>query len=267
MNDALPTLESFNAAGVLQSFIAYGIVLACVVLCGLAGLRLKLFQSVIACAAFVAAAVAAFVWCDAAAGLIRGFGGPASWSLVAGYAAVFFLVFLGVKLVVGLVARAEVMTYPAIVDRLGGAAVGAVAGVFLASIIRVGFAMAPVAGAVRPTPEQMQGDITPRVLQMVSRIISSDAAVRRAWLYGESGGGRDGAGPGQIAWSEPFIDENDNGLFDRDEPFLDKDGNGRFTPSVAAADADFNRDLRVGVLERYWLGDWQRVRVMEPNQR
>lgn len=266
MNEALAPLQSIDPASALQSFVAYGIVWTCVVLCGLAGLRIKLFGSILAFASFIIAAVAAFIWSDAAGRLISAFGAPESWSLALGYVAVFLGTFVLLKFILRIVVRSEVMTYPTIVDRLGGLAVGMIAGVFLASLVRVGFAMAPVTSTVRPAPEQMQVDVTARVLRMVSQIISSDPSIRRAWLHGERGepvGGQ--AKRGQITWSEPYVDVNVNNQFDRDEPFLDKDGNGRFTLSLMAADKEPNRDLSVGVMERYWLGNWQRVKVMVQN--
>jgi hypothetical protein len=262
MNEALAPLQSIDPASALQSFVAYGVVWTCVVLCGLAGLRVKLFGSILAFAAFISAAVAAFIWSDAAGRLIRAFGGPANWSLTLGYAAVFLGIFVVLKLLLRSLVRAEVMTYPAIVDRLGGLAVGMLAGVFLASLVRVGFAMSPVTSTVRPSPEQLQVDVTAQVLRMVSQIISSDPATRRAWLHGERGEPGGQAKRGQFAWSEPYIDVNGNDQFDRDEPFLDKDGNGRFTSSLMVAGKEPDRDLCVGVMERYWLGNWQRVKVM-----
>jgi hypothetical protein len=266
MNEALAPLQSIDPASALQSFVAYGVVWTCVVLCGLAGLRVKLFDTILAFAAFISSAVAAFVWSDAAGRLIRGFGGPASWSLAFGYAAVFLGVFVVLKLILRNLVRAEVMTYPAIVDRLGGLAVGMLAGVFLASLVRVGFAMTPVTSTVRPSPEQIQVDVTARVLRMVSQIISADPAIRRAWLHGERGepfGGQ--AKPGQFVWSEPYVDLNDNDQFDRDEPFLDKDGNGRFTSSLMFAAKEPDPNFYVGAMERYWLGNWQRVKVAVQN--
>lgn len=266
MNEALAPLQSIDASAALQSFLAYGVVLTCVVLFGLAGLRAKLFRSALTFAAFIAAGVAAFVWCDAMGRLIQGFGGPADWSLALGYTAVFLGTFTVLELIFRRVARAEVMTYPAIVDRLGGLLVGILAGVFVASLVRVGFAMTPVAAAVRPTPEQIQVDVTPRVLRMVSQILSADPSVRRVWLHGEQGEPFDGqVKPGHVVLSEPYIDENNNDQFDRDEPFLDKDGNDRFTSSLIVANEEQSRDLRVGVMERYWLGNWQRVKVSLQN--
>jgi hypothetical protein len=262
MNDLAGQLPSIDASAALQSFIAFGVVIACVVLCGFAGFRIKLFAAIASCAAFVASSIAAFVWGEACGRLIGAFGIAAHWQLVVGFTAVFLTFFLFVKLLLRGVARVEVMTYPAIIDRVGGVVVGMVAGLFLASIVRVGLAMAPVTSRVRPTPEQIQADITPRVLQMMSRIMSGDVNVRRDWLRGVEGQPFEGqAAPGQVVLSEPFVDENGNNQRDRDELFLDKDGNGEFTASLLITDKALNPDLRVGAMDRYWLGNWQRVTV------
>lgn len=264
MNEAA-TLTASSAAA-LQSFFASGVVLLCVLLCGLAGLRAKLFRSILSFGSMMTAAVAAFVWCDGAGRLLAGFGMLDAWSLVAGYTTVLCLVMALMSALFRLMVRAEVMTYAPVIDRLGGALVGVVAGVLLASVARVGFAMAPVSAAARPTPAQLQLDVTPRVLQMMGRILSSDASVRRAWLYGAGGRVEEGKpAPGQLAWSEPFIDLDSNGKRGADEPFLDKDGNGRFTEVFAAGDAATVRGMQVGAMDRYWLGNWRLVSVMESN--
>jgi hypothetical protein len=262
MNDFANQLPSLDATAALQSFIAFGVVIACVALCGFAGLRLRLFATIMAFGAMIAASVAAYVWGEPCGWLLGGFGFPADWRLVAGFALVFLSGFVLIKVLFRFAVRAEIMTYPWIPDRLGGLLVGILAGLFLASILRVGLAMAPVSARVRPTPEQIQADLTPRVLLMLSRIMSGDPASRRRWLRGpETPPHEGGPAPGKVVISEPFVDENDNGLRDRDEPFLDKDGDGEFSPSFAVIDESLNPDFLVGMIERYWLGNWQRVRV------
>ena len=262
MNDFANQLPSLDATAAVQSFIAFGVVLACVGLCGFAGFRLRLFATIMAFGAMIAAAIAAFVWGEPCGQLLGGFGFPADWRLVGGFALVFLSSFILLKVLFRWAVRAEVMTYPWIPDRLGGLLVGVLAGLFLASIFRVGLAMAHVNARDRPTTEQIQADVTPRVLLMLSRIMPGDPAIRRTWLRGPETPPRAGdPEPGKVVVSEPFVDENDNGLRDRDEPFLDKDGDGEFSPSFAVIDESLNPDLLVGVIERYWLGNWARVRA------
>jgi hypothetical protein len=250
-----------GAAELLQAFIAYGVIITCVALCGLAGLRLGLFRSILNFASFVAAALASFLGSDIVGTLLQAVGCPAAWALLAGYVATFvgtFSLFTGI---LRLAARAEVMTYPGLIDRVGGVSLGLLNGVLLANMVRIGFAMTPLAAGTRPAPEEIRFDMTSRMLQMAARIVSSNPDARRAWLFGEQGEKLEvgAAGRGTV-WSEPFVDENANGLYDRDEPFLDKDASGRFTSSFAAA--DLNHAPAVGVMERYWLGNWPRVMVI-----
>lgn len=249
-----------GAAELLQAFIAYGVIITCVVLCGLAGLRLGLFRSILNFASFVAAALASFLGSDIVGTLLQAVGCPAEWALLAGYVATFvgtFALFTGM---LRLAVRAEVMTYPLLIDRPGGAAIGVLVGLLLANMVRVGFALTPLAAGTRPAPEEIRFDMTSRMLQMTGRIVVSDPAARRAWLFGEQGERvADGAAPGNTVWSEPFADENANLLYDREEPFLDKDADGGFTDRFATADLD--HPPRVGVMERYWLGNWPRVTV------
>jgi uncharacterized membrane protein required for colicin V production len=262
MNEALAPLRSIDTTGALQTFVAYGIVLTSLVLCGLNGLRIRIVSSVIAFAEYVAAGVAAILWCTNFGTILRLFGCPRDWSLVVAYAGVFLGVLLILQLMLWRLVRAEVMTFPMLVDRIGGLLIGVMAGVLLASIIRVGFAMSPFSSTVVLTEEQMRLDVTPRVLQMISRIVSADPKIRSAWLFGAKGEPVQGAvGPGRIVWSEPYVDENDNDLFDRDERFIDKDGNGEFTAALSVGDEEKSRGLRVGVMERYWIGNWRRVKV------
>jgi len=257
MNDALGSLQSFDAATALTSFVAYGVVMLCVVLGGISGLRLGLFQSIVGFGALVAATVSAFLWCEGAGRLIRGFGAPENWSLVIGYVTVLAITYALIRRLVRIATRSRRLVYPAIVDRLFGVCVGILGGFFLASVVRVGFAMTPVSTGVRPTPAQMQADLTPRVLQMMSQILYGDATLRRAWMFGAPVKSDDAAiVPGGMSSSEPFVDENGNGEFDRDEPYLDKDGNSRFTVRFGKVADEQSRELLVGVMERYWLGNW-----------
>lgn len=250
----------------IQYFISFGIVVTCVALGALAGLRLRLFRSILSFATLVAAALVALAFGDTVSGMLQGLAIPQGWSLLAGYAAVFSAILVGFPAAIELTMKTAVMTFPILIDRLGGALVGAAAGVLLASIVRVGFAMAPVAAAARPSPEQMQLDITPRFLQMVACIMTPDPGLRRAWLRGRDWESDDRpAEDSGFTWSEPFVDLNGNDRFDRDEPFLDKNGDASFTRSLAAARPDDDGPL-IGVMERYWLGNWQRVRVEQSSQ-
>lgn len=250
-------MKGFEA---IQYFISFGIVVTCLALGGLAGLRLGLFRSVLSFATLVTASLVALAFGDTVSGMLQGVAIPPGWSHLAGYAAVFGGILVGLPTILELTMMTAVMTFPMLIDRLGGALVGAAAGMLLASVVRVGFAMAPVVAAARPAPEQMQHDITPRFLSMVASIMTSDPDLRRAWLRGREWKAADGGGGGDFSWSEPFVDENDNKQFDRDEPFLDKDGNDAFTRTLAPARADDDGPL-VGVMERYWLGSWPKVRV------
>jgi uncharacterized membrane protein required for colicin V production len=250
-------MKGFEA---IQHFISFGIVITCLALGALAGFRLRLFRSVLSFATLVAASLVALAFGDTVSGMLQGVAIPSGWSHLAGYAAVFGGILIALPAILELTMMTAVMTFPMLIDRLGGALVGAAAGMLLASIVRVGFAMAPVAAAARPAPEQMQHDVTPRFLNMVASIMTSDPALRRAWLRGRDWKVADVAGAAELSWSEPFVDENDNNQFDRDEPFLDKDGDAAFTRTLAAKRSEENGPL-IGVMERYWLGNWPKVRV------
>lgn len=265
MNDANSVDLTAASAAALQTFIASGVVLACIALGALSGLRTKLFGAILGFASLLTAAVASFAWCDGAGRFLGAFGLPAGWTLVAGYTAVIIVVIALMNAMLFVTARSDVMTYLPILDRVCGALVGAVGGILLASVVRVGFAMTPFSSAARPSPEQMQADVTPRVLRIVARILSSDAEFRRAWLYGSPRPLADGDAGAGTRWSEPFVDTNTNGRFDEGESFLDKDGNGKFTTAFGVAGAGESDGMLVGVMERYWLGNWRLVTVCEAN--
>jgi uncharacterized membrane protein required for colicin V production len=254
-------METFDA---LQSFMAFGIVLVCIGLGGFAGLRLGLFRAVISFASLTAAAVSAIAVGEWMGGWLETFAIPHGWSLLFGYAAVFGVTLVVLPALVGLTANLAVISFPMLIDRIGGVLVGAFAGLLLASIVRVGFAMAPLNAAARPSAKEMQYDATPRLFQLVSRIMTPQTSERRAWLYGAKGVPfGEAKGSERVIWSEPFVDENENDRFDRDEPFLDKDENGEFTSQLRAGDLDPAKDPLIGVMERYWLGNWRLVRVEE----
>jgi hypothetical protein len=263
MNDPVVELTDASAAA-LQTFIASGVVLVCVLLSALSGSRLKLFRSILAFGSLVTASVAALFWCEGMSQILWGLGIPPSWSLAAGYTTILATVLSVMGVSFRLSVRAEIMNYVPLLDRLGGALVGAVAGVVLASVVRVGFAMTPFPAAARPTPDQFQIDATPRILRMVASTLTSDPNVRRSWLRGGGTPLQGNAPPeGQPVWSEPYLDLNSNDYRDADEPFLDKDGNYEFSPDFATTEAAAGPEMKIGVMDRYWLGNWRLVRVME----
>jgi hypothetical protein len=62
--------------------------------------------------------------------------------------------------------------------------------------------------------------------------------------------------PPEPAWSEPFVDSNDNKKRDDDEPYLDTDGDGAFTLRLKPQDTNGNGRRDIGLLEMYRLHAW-----------
>lgn len=249
----------------LQAFFSAGVVVVCVLSGGLVGLRIKLFRAILFFGGIVASAVGAFCGCDLASHLLEGAGIPAGWSLVAGYGACLLGSFIFLALFVRIYVPSRAMNYFASLDNFGGIAVGGLAGLLLVSVVRVGFAMAPIPASARPSPEQLHADVTPQVLHMMAKILFTDPEDEARWLWGVRDPDEGDLELGLSACSEPYVDLNGNRRRDGSEPFLDKDGDGEFTPSFVVLGPEDEDAIVVGVMDRYWLGDWRLVTVMVTN--
>ncbi len=183
---------------------------------------------------------------------------PASFLLLSVGAAV--LVHLGIHSAI----EDNTLRFSKLVDRVGGALLGGLAGTLIAGLCLVVFSALPVPATFRIDGTQTDYDFGTQVLEIFAQLIEPNEAKRKILLFGEPPTA-DFTTAGTVC-SELFIDKNRNGLFDDDqepaERYLDSDGNGNFTERLNFIDENKNATRDVGLLERYAMGTWGAVQVM-----
>ncbi len=200
--------------------------------------------------------------------LLIAFGCPRDYAVTAAFGLLLVGTAFGIRLLVGSFVPEDAVRLPPLVDGVGGAAVGAVAGMAAAGALLVALSTVPLPEAYRIDGSQLQFDLGTTMLRTFAECVEPDPDRRQRLL--------DGYGPpvrgGALLCSELYVDANRNGRYDGQaeeqaaERFLDADGNGRFTSALPFSDLDAegNRTLDrvVGLAERYRLGAWRNAAVM-----
>lgn len=145
-------------------------------------------------------------------------------------------------------------------DAIGGGVCGAVAGVIVAGTALVAWSILPVPARLRIDPAAMWLDAGTAALTIFARCAAADADARTVLLEGEPRAA--GRAAGDRRASETFVDADGDGRHDDEEEYLDADDNRVFSPRVLFRDVDADGRRRVGLLERYRLGRWDRVTVL-----
>jgi hypothetical protein len=176
---------------------------------------------------------------------------------------------LAVRFAIGGAVGEETLRFSPLIDKIGGVLMGGLAGMVIAGTLLVVLSVMPIPAAYAIDGSQTKYDLGTGVLKTFARLIEPAAAAREVLLNGEGpAGGESPAGEAAAApeTSELFVDSNGNGLFDGEgeaaEGHLDHDGNSRFTPRVVFADRNENGVRDIGLLERYRLRAWQKLRVL-----
>ena len=181
---------------------------------------------------------------------------PRSLATPGAFVGVFVAVAAGLALAAATVPTERLRLEPRI-DRLGGAAVGLVAGIVAAGGLLIAASFLPLPAAYRINFGRLALDPGGPLVGVFARSLGLDPVATAVVLAGEPGTSLDPAVvPRPQAWSEPFLDRNASVTRDDDEPFLDTDANGGFTPELAAADTNGNGRRDVGLIEHYRLGTW-----------
>lgn len=159
------------------------------------------------------------------------------------------------------------------IDRFGGGLVGAFTGWLLTGALLVGWSMIELPDGVRPPTPSRAHDAGSWMLKMFARLCEPKTAQRERLLDGDAIREKGAAGGDVVLATEPFDDVDLDGRRGEKEPFIDHDADGGFTirqPVAAdsgpgAADSGPGKDIRdVGLLDRYWLSAWRRMRVLHP---
>jgi hypothetical protein len=255
-------LTVFAAAGALQPF---GTLLVLAIVAGMAafGFLYGFFLAILAGLGAIATLLVAFGLGEAVASLLVAVEMPADYALPVSIGVLAVAGALAVRFGIGGAVGEGTLRFSPLVDKIGGVLIGGLAGVVIAGTLLVLLSAMPIPAAYSIDGTQTKYDLGTRVLKTFASLIEGDAAAREVLLDGEAPAGEPAGGP---ETSELFVDINGNGLFDGEgeaaERYLDRDGNGSFTPRVAFTDTNGNGVRDIGLLERYRLRAWQKLRVM-----
>jgi hypothetical protein len=255
-------LAVFAAAGAFQPF---GTLLVLAIVAGMAafGFLYGFFLAILAGLGAIATLLVAFGLGEAVASLLVAVEMPADYALPVSIGVLAVAGALAVRFTIGGAVGEGTLRFSPLVDKIGGVLMGGLAGVVITGTLLVLLSAMPIPAAYSIDGARTKYDLGTRVLKTFASLIEGDAAAREVLLNGEEPAGGPAGGPEA---SELFVDINGNGLFDGEgeaaERYLDRDGDGSFTPRAAFTDANGNGVRDIGLLERYRLRVWQKLRVM-----
>ena len=174
------------AASILQRFgdlIVGGVVLALVAF----GVQHGLFLAVLTGMQVLLALVVALAFADPLSALLTTFELPAVYAFPAAFGLLLVGTAVATRLAVGGYVPDEVVRFAPIIDKLGGALVGAVAGMILAGTLLIACSIAPVPDAFRLDGSTLGYDMGTRMLRTFARCVEPDDAKRAVLLDGEPG--------------------------------------------------------------------------------
>ena len=174
------------AASILQRFgdlIVGGCVLALVAF----GVQNGLFLAVLAGMQVLLTLVVALAFADPLSALLTTFELPAVYAFPAAFGLLLVGTAVATRLAVGGYVPDEVVRFAPIIDKLGGALVGAVAGMILAGTLLIACSIAPVPDAFRLDGSTLGYDMGTRMLRTFARCVEPDDAKRAVLLDGEPG--------------------------------------------------------------------------------
>ena len=174
------------AASILQRFgdlIVGGVVLALVAF----GVQNGLFLAVLTGMQVLLALVVALAFADPLSALLTTFELPVAYAFPAAFGLLLVGTAVATRLAVGGYVPDEVVRFAPIIDKLGGALVGAVAGMILAGTLLIACSIAPVPDAFRIDGSTLGYDMGTRMLRTFARCVETDDAKRAVLLDGEPG--------------------------------------------------------------------------------
>lgn len=249
----------FADAGMLQAFtdlIVLGVVVGMVAF----GFRRGLFLAILTGLGGLATLLFAFGFGELLGSFLMSVEVPAKYAFPVSFGLLATGVAMAVGVGIGLVPEGAVR-FPPLIDKVGGALVGGLAGMIMAGTLLLILSTIPIPELYRIDGSQARFDFGTRMLRTFARFIEPKAASRDIVLHGETASGEAGDGS---SCSELFIDVDGDGKFNAEagERFLDRDESHGFTDRAAFTDANGNKVRDIGLLERYRLGEWKRLRVM-----
>jgi len=171
-----------------------------------------------------------------------------------------------VKVLVGHLCREDDVWLVPWADRFGGALMGSLAGVLLGGAVLIGWSMCELPPGVRAESPQPSHDFGTHALRVFAMLVEPDQDGQSLLLGGDALREKTDSGREIVYATEPFEDADEDGKRGESERFLDYDNDGRFTVNQAVTDHAHGRATvrDVGLLDRYWLSAWRRMRVLHP---
>jgi len=195
------------------------------------------------------------------------------------------VVAIATRVAIGSAIPEQPTNYPPLVDLVGGGFVGAMAGLVVAGILQVVLAMAPLPEWASFDHSKVNWDLGKGIIELVGSCAAISKDERAVMMDGEPGfkvEKEEIQKPQQAApvdpsqpvlekielpqWSEVFADVNWNQQWDKGEKYLDADQNGEFSWVLRSNDLNTSKTRDIGLRERYKLGPWVTVRVLEKQE-
>lgn len=249
-----------------SSLQPFGTIIVLAIIAGMAafGFQYGLFLAILAGLGAIATLLVTFGLGEAVASLLVAVEVPADYALPISIGVLAVGGALAVRFAIGGAVGEETLRFATLIDKIGGVLVGGLAGMIVAGGLLAVLSAMPIPGNYRIDGSQTKYDLGSRVLRTFARLVEPDQGKRQILLEGEPPS--DSESDDASAVSELFIDTNGNGLFDVEgeaaERHLDHDQDGRFSPQMWFVDGNKNGKRDIGLLERYRLGGWQKVRVI-----
>lgn len=174
------------AASVLQRFgdlIVAGIVLAMVAF----GVQNGLFLTVLVGMQALVTLVVALAFADPLAAVLVSFELPVVYAFPAAFGLLLVGAAVASRLAVGGYVPAEAVRFAPVIDKLGGALVGSVAGIILAGTLLIVCSIAPIPAAFQLDGSKLGYDMGTRMLRTFARCVEPNEAKREVMLKGEPG--------------------------------------------------------------------------------
>jgi len=249
---------AMSVADVVADVLAFGAIAALATF----GFRHGLFLAVVSALAVLTAFAAGVTLAPCVAQQLEAIGTSALSSLAVAYLVILCFMLVLVRLAVGGILTDEDARFHPLVDRFGGAAAGAFAGLILGGALLVGWSMCELPAGWRLNAPAMRWDSGATCLWALVRWLEPDSEKRNLFFQGDGGAKANGAKV--ILASEPFADADGDWQWDADESYLDYDENGKFTIDQEVHDHPHGSvDIRdAGLAERYWLSAWRTLRVL-----
>lgn len=242
----------------------------------------------------LAAVIAAVGFTEPLAGLLVSLDMPPLYAFPVAFGLLAVGVAVATRLLIGRYVPTDAVGFPPLIDKVGGALTGGVAGLVTAGGLLIALSILPLPASLQVDAAQLRFDPGQGMLKTFARIVEPEADQRKRLLNGDDweivGLTDDGkpaypekplppesdttastdaqkaewVPPPTKIWSEPYADTNNNDLRGDDEVYLDVNGDGQFSPYATRQPQIIGDPVRfVGLLDRYRLHQWKRWHITE----